>query len=440
MKIVSFPLNHQGKEAVYTRINDIFNLLSCPDHILKEMKRIPREIFNLSWPLDERSILDVELEQDHLGSALLLNFHLPREARSAIRSFLNQFKEGDKEQLFASYEEAIEIGELPRYQLVFRWVLDQALPAESIASLQHHLYHGLGLSKSDIRKLIELDLTEILEKIREQQEQLHKQKRQIQSAFNKIEQDLEAAREAQMNLLPKDLIGVDDIEFGSRFIPSQYVSGDIYNIFRLDEHNLGAYHIDISGHGVPAALFSVSLSQMLNTNISSRNLLKIPASDPPYYKINPPHAVFSMLDEEHSFSEYDIYYTMVYMVINLIEGTIHYSRAGHNPPVIIRKNKEVVIPWEGGLPIGWGLPRDDRTLTINLQHGDRVYLFSDGITEAFNENEESFGLERLVSILQESMDKPLEYGLDALIRNVREFCNRENFEDDVSIIGLAWND
>lgn len=404
------------------------------------MKQVSLDIINAAWPIDEKSVLDIEVEQDRDHSYLMLNFHLSLQAKLPVRDYIREKAGTVLKGTHADIDEAIEIGMSPRYQVVFRWELDAELPDESIATLQQHLYTGLGLSRADIRKLTDLDLTEILEKIREQQDQLQKQKEQIQAALTKIEHDLEAAREAQMNLLPDELIGVDEVEFRARFIPSQYVSGDIYNVFRLDEHHMGAYHIDISGHGVPAALFSVSLSQMLNTNISSRNLLKIPASEPPYYKINAPDAVFSMLDEEHSFEQYDIFFTMVYMVINLKTRVVRYSRAGHNPPVILRSSGEVLIPEEGGLPIGWGLPREDNVCELTLEPGDRIYLYSDGITEAFNKDEDIFGQERLVSLLRENRAVPLEKGLDMLLDELRKYTGNQQFEDDISIIGLSWKD
>ncbi len=404
------------------------------------MKQVSLDIINAAWPIDEKSVLDIEVEQDRDRSYLMLNFHLSLQAKLPVRDYIREKAGTVLKGIHADIDEAIEIGLSPRYQVVFKWEQDNDLPDESIATLQQHLYTGLGLSRADIRKLTDLDLTEILEKIREQQDQLQKQKQQIQAALTKIEHDLEAAREAQMNLLPKELIGVDEVEFRARFIPSQYVSGDIYNVFRLDEHHMGAYHIDISGHGVPAALFSVSLSQMLNTNISSRNLLKIPASEPPYYKINAPDAVFSMLDEEHSFEQYDIFFTMVYMVINLKTRVVRYSRAGHNPPVILRSSGEVLIPEEGGLPIGWGLPREDNVCELTLEPGDRIYLYSDGITEAFNKDEDIFGQERLVSLLRENRDVPLEKGLDMLLDELRKYTGNQQFEDDISIIGLSWKD
>jgi len=437
VKIVSIPLSHEGKKVMFSRLNEIFMVLSCPEEVLDEIKSISQEILDLTWPLDERSILDLEVNRLPEHTELLLNFQFSRKKKAELKSYLRQ-KRLAENGLNAAIDEAIIIGEKPRYQVIFKWRLSNEFPEETITLMQQHLYTGLGLSKADIRKLSELDLTDILEKIREQQEILHKQKQQIQQALDKIERDLEAAKEAQMNLLPKGLFGVEEIEFSSRFIPSQYVSGDIYNIFRLDENHLGAYHIDISGHGVPAALFSVSLSQMLNTNISSRNLLKIPASEPPYYKINSPDAVFSMLDEDNSFRQYDIFFTMVYMVINLKKRTINFSRAGHNPPVIIRKNGVVEIPMEGSVPIGWSIPRHDVVCELNLDPGDRIYLFSDGITEAFNNEEEQFSQERMVSILQSNLSKSVEEGLDILLKELKEFTGTDRFEDDLSIIGLSW--
>ncbi|MEJ2053992.1 MAG: SpoIIE family protein phosphatase [Calditrichaceae bacterium] len=191
-------------------------------------------------------------------------------------------------------------------------------------------YHGLGLSEKDVATLQKYGLSNILHKIKEQQHALEHQKEALELALERIEKNLKAAREAQMSLLPKDVIGIPNVEFRARFYPSQYVSGDIYNVFRLDEGNFGVYHIDVSGHGVPAALFSVSLSQMLNTNVSKRNILKVPIPDPPYYKINSPDKVIAMLDEDRSFEKHGLYFTMIYMIVDIRNKKIQFTRAGHN--------------------------------------------------------------------------------------------------------------
>lgn len=299
-------------------------------------------------------------------------------------------------------------------------------------------YQGLGLSDSDIETLKKHGLSNLLDKIKEQHHQLEQQKEKLQTALSKIEKDLAVARDAQMSLLPKDLIGIPNIEFSARFYPSEYVSGDIYNIFRLDETHFGVYHIDVSGHGVPAALFSVSLSQMLNTNVSKRNILKVPVTEPPFYKINPPDKVIALLDEDRSFERYGLYFTMIYMIVDTQERTIQFTRAGHNYPIVLRADKSIEIHKAGSIPLGWDLPRYDEVVTLKMNKGDRVFLYSDGIHEATNPKRKMFTLKRLTDSLANSSKLSLDQSLDQLIVELRNFIGSNNFEDDVSILGLSW--
>ncbi len=299
-------------------------------------------------------------------------------------------------------------------------------------------YNNLGISTEDVSQIKKHNLTHVLDKIRDQQKQLKKHEARLKEALYKIEKDLSAARDAQVSLLPKELHGVPKIEFKARFYPSQFVSGDIYNVFRLDEFNIGVYHIDISGHGVPAALFSVSLSQMLNTTTSKKNLLKIPINEPPYYKISAPDKVIGILNDDQSFEQNGVYFTMVYMILNFKKNIIRYTRAGHNPPVIIKANGEVQISEKGGFPVGWDFPRDDTVIEFKVEKGDRIFMFSDGITEAEDLKGKLFSRESLIDILVNSRHESLDDSLDKVISGVRAFSGHDDFEDDVSIIGLAW--
>lgn len=298
-------------------------------------------------------------------------------------------------------------------------------------------YHGLGLSDKDIATLQKYGLTNLLHKIKEQQHTLERQNEDLETAFKKIEKDLNAAREAQMSLLPKDLTDIPNVEFRARFYPSQYVSGDIYNVFRLDESHFGVYHIDVSGHGVPAALFSVSLSQMLNTNVTKQNILKVSIPDPPYYKINSPDKVIATLDEDRSFERHGLYFTMIYMIVDTKNKKIQFTRAGHNYPIIIRADKSIEIFKAGSIPIGWDLPRNDEVVEVDLYSGDRVFLYSDGIHEATNQKRKMFTLKRLCDSLKNSSKLSLDNSLDNLISELRRFIGQDNFEDDVSILGIT---
>ncbi|MBN2423995.1 MAG: SpoIIE family protein phosphatase [Calditrichaceae bacterium] len=299
-------------------------------------------------------------------------------------------------------------------------------------------YNHLGLNKKDIELLSQYNLTYMLDKIKNQQEVYELQAMRLESALKRMEKNLLAAREAQMNLLPAEIRGVPELKFSARFVPSQYVSGDIYNIFRLDENNVGLYHIDIAGHGVAAALFSISLSHLLTTEASKRSLIKVHTDTPPYYKIVEPKEVITALDEDHYYEQFGIYFTMVYMIINIRKRLVKFCRAGHNPPIVIRRNGDIDVFTEGSFPIGWGFSRSDMTIKFKYEPGDILFLHSDGISDAENKAGKPFTKKRLYRHLGVNHKKPVNENLDLLFEKLKTFCGRDSYEDDLSIIGLEF--
>lgn len=294
------------------------------------------------------------------------------------------------------------------------------------------------LTEYEQRSLTKYGLDHIVDKLLYHHTKLIKRNELLESKLDAVHQDLNSANIAQANLLPKKITFTNELDFAARFIPSQYISGDTYNIFRLDEDHVGLYQIDVSGHGVTAALFSVSLSQMLNINRANNNLLKTSLKKPPYYKINSPEKVVSLLHEEQFFAKHEIYFTMIYMIINLKTGELEYIRAGHNPPVILRKNGVIDQPQGGGLPIGWDFDRDDPLIKIQLRKGDRIFLFSDGILEAQNIDKNFFGEERLFNVLKSNLINDLDTTLNDSIIHLSQFTGSLKFEDDISILGVTY--
>jgi phosphoserine phosphatase RsbU/P len=286
--------------------------------------------------------------------------------------------------------------------------------------------------------LIKYGLESLLDKIIYQHGELLEKNALLEKKLDTVYQDLSSANVAQTNLLPKKISFTTELDFAARFIPSQYVSGDTYNVFRLDEDHVGVYQIDISGHGVAAALFSVSLSQMLNANVANKNLLKTVLKQPPFYKINSPAKVISLLNDENFFENYEIYFTMIYMIINTRTGEMQFSRAGHNPPIILRKDGTIEQPDAGGIPIGWDFSRNDPIIKMQLDKGDRIFLFSDGICEARNPQKEWYGDERLSSVLKTNITSSLDETLNDTIRKLSHFTGNLKFEDDISIIGMTY--
>ncbi|MGB6339546.1 MAG: SpoIIE family protein phosphatase [Candidatus Aminicenantaceae bacterium] len=278
------------------------------------------------------------------------------------------------------------------------------------------------------------------ERIVHLEEDLIEKNKRLHMANEILRGNLVSGQEAQKSLLPSGFPDVSNMKFAASFIPSAFGSGDIYNIFRLDEKNIGLYNIDVSGHGVSAALFSVCLNQRLSQGPQSFGLVKAPLTAPPFYHINSPVKVVTSLDEEDMLGKYGRYFTMVYAIVNVETGGISFYRAGHNYPLLIHNKKNSCYIEGGGPPIGLGISLSKkREQDIKLEAGDQLIFFSDGINDAFSpRSRKRYGLERARKILTKHYPESLERSFDRLISDVQKFIGQDGFSDDISIIGFKW--
>jgi sigma-B regulation protein RsbU (phosphoserine phosphatase) len=280
------------------------------------------------------------------------------------------------------------------------------------------------------------------ERIVRLEQTLMEQNEQLKTANGKMRADLAAAAEVQMGLLPAHFPDARGVEFAARFIPSAFVAGDIYDVFRLDEKTVGFYQADVSGHGVPAALLSVSISQRLSRELRQQcGLFHLPAGEPPYHCLNPPSEVIAQLDDFDMFGKSGRFFTMLYGFINLESGLISFCRAGHNPPLVVRADGgSEYLPDGGGGLLGLGLPHASTDgEEVQLAPGDRFIVFSDGVSEAFGpESGGCYGEERARDLLVAQRSAPLGAAFDALLADMRAFQGKDDFHDDVSILGFSW--
>jgi len=122
----------------------------------------------------------------------------------------------------------------------------------------------------------------------------------------------------------------------------------------------------------------------------------------------------------------------------LRSGEFEYVAAGHPGPVVVRKDAPpIVLEAPTGLPIGL-FPTSFEERTVQLCRGDRIYLYTDGITEAMNASGDEFGIQRLLSQLGELQSLPLDQSLNAFMENLEEWRCHECLRDDVSIVALEW--
>jgi sigma-B regulation protein RsbU (phosphoserine phosphatase) len=252
----------------------------------------------------------------------------------------------------------------------------------------------------------------------------------------RLDDDLKAAAGIQQSLLPQKMPDIKNLTIAWKFMPSYMIGGDIFNVFRLDESHIGIYMIDVSGHGVPSALVTVSVSQTLRPDSGSVAKKKISRS--PGYKIISPKEVLQTLDREYPIERFDKYFTIVYLIIDTGTGDLVYSNAAHPSPVIMRSDGSSVYLDKGGTIIGLGTIVPFEEEQISLEKGDKIILYTDGIAEYQNNNGEYFGEDRLYSILNGSRDEGVEALLDNVLHAITDFGKGREFQDDITLIAIEF--
>ncbi len=251
-----------------------------------------------------------------------------------------------------------------------------------------------------------------------------------------LDEDLKAAAGIQRSLLPQSIPETETLDMAWRFMPCDRIGGDIFNVVRLDEDHWGIYMLDVSGHGVPSALVSVSVSQMLHTQ-HNRLLIKT-KKEAPYYEIVLPSQVLNALDREYPIDRFDKFFTISYIIIDTHSNRITYSNAAHPPPVLIRRDGELELLEKGGTIIGMGgvLPFEEGS--VQVRPGDRLFVYTDGIIEYRNEARELYGGERFYAELSRLRDRSITDLIDGVINAIMRFGNNRPPQDDVTLLGLEF--
>ena len=250
----------------------------------------------------------------------------------------------------------------------------------------------------------------------------------------RIDIDLKAAAEIQKSLLPQKTFFEENLEIAWKFEPCEHMGGDIFNIFKIDAEHLGVYMLDVSGHGVPAAMVTVSVSQFLQQN--SVQLQKDSS-------IMPPAEVLDALDKEFPFERFNNFFTITYFIINVKNGDTVYSNAGHPFPIHLHKNETIELLKKGGPTIGLGDfdAIDDRKIRfkegqLKLKPGDKLFIYTDGIVEYQNDKEELYGDDRFYNSLKTQKAESVTNMIDQCINSLMEFGNNTNPQDDITLLGL----
>ena len=273
------------------------------------------------------------------------------------------------------------------------------------------------------------------------QSHLEEKNRSLKEAYSVIEKDLRAAAELQKSFLPNSAKSLHGINFEWLFLPCTFVAGDSFNFFELDERRLGFYLLDVAGHGIPAAMLSVTLSKILSPPAMYSKLQPNEgANSLELYPLSPAKRIAELNKQFNNEKDAMRYFTMVYGVIDQERNTMRISQAGHPSPILVKKNAGISFVGQGGMPVGMLPDITYDEVELEFHAGDRLFIYSDGITECPNEESEQFSDDRLVDHIKATRDRPLSDLLDHLKETLYSWSGVKSFSDDVSILAIEKND
>ncbi len=267
------------------------------------------------------------------------------------------------------------------------------------------------------------------------QHKLVEAKELAEEASERMRRDLEAAARVQAALLPRRPPDHERGRFAWVYRPSAQLGGDLLNVFRLDERRIGMYVLDVSGHGVQAALLSVAVARSLSPRPDRSSVVVRAGEDGAPDEVVGPAEVARQLNYMYPFeSSTRQYMTLVYAVLDELDVTCRFVCAGHPGPIHVRSGGPVLACNAPAIPIGVVPGAEYQETVIRLESGDRLYFYSDGVVEEVNAAGEQFGAQRLESLVTACRDMSLQRSVQQVLDAVITWRGDGRLRDDVSIL------
>jgi len=274
-----------------------------------------------------------------------------------------------------------------------------------------------------------IDLDDLSVTIEKAIEQINfvKQSQKEHSQLEMIKTDLAVAAEIQQAILPKKRPEFQAegcaFDMGQVMIPAKEIGGDFYDYFHIDDEHMGLVMADVSGKGIPAALFmAVSRTMIRISGLQGINTAQCMRQSN------------KLLTKE---SVDNMFVTVFYAIINVKTGEVSYCNAGHNPPYILRKDGSLEkMPYSETFMLGVFEDTEFTEEKTKLEKGDMLLMYTDGVDEAFNPQNEGFGDERLEQILKESAGDSCQNIIDKVIDSVKAFVGEAPQSDDITLLAI----
>ena len=310
--------------------------------------------------------------------------------------------------LFAALMESFHMG----ITLLLAWPYTEALQVVKEVSLPMIFSNALGMffAASIIANLI-------------RERETAEERDRYQAELERKRQELKIAYEIQRSFLPDAIPLLRDFELAALNLPAKEVGGDFYDFIPLSEDKLSLTIADVSGKGVPAALFMALSRTVVRANARGNSDVAEVIRD-----------ANSMITAD---SKAGMFVTLFYALVDSKKKSLTYVNAGHNPPLLFREtSSDLILLQAKGIALGVIEEVELEEVEIGLKSGDILVLYTDGVTEAINAACEEFGQERLMRVIKENRTLSAHDILEHIRAEVVAFAGEQPQFDDITLMVL----
>ena len=303
---------------------------------------------------------------------------------------------------------------------------------EILGLLQTHSNHSAAQGDEELLRQLAAVMGDLTQRLIQQHQSLSSMVVELREALVTktrlagLEQELQIAAQVQLSILPRELPTDPRVQLHCHITPAREVGGDFYDYFHLDDEHLGFVMADVSGKGVPAALFMAI----------TRTLLKATA----LFVAAPTLCIGKLNDLLAKENEQMMFVTIFYGVLHLPSGNVTYVNAGHNPPYQLRADGSVqAVARTGGMAVAVSEDFAYREGRLTLAPGETLFLYTDGITEAFDCDAQEYGDARLEGVLQ-ALQHPISPAdiCNTVLADVHQFERGAPQADDITCMALRY--
>lgn len=269
------------------------------------------------------------------------------------------------------------------------------------------------------------------------EEALRRAKADLEEINRRMKRDLETAASIQRSYLPPRNPSAEGVRIAWELLPCDELAGDTLNVITFDDHRLGFYVIDVSGHGVQASLLSSALTHWLHSFSGDQGAFEERGgADRPEVRLSAVDVAERLNSRFPMDPATGQYFTMVYGVLDTRSREFRFVTAGHPAPVIVAQDGKSLVHTSRGFPVGIVAEPGFEEQLLHLRQGDRVYLYSDGLVDTINADGEPFDTERLAHELARARGDSLGKSVSQIVTRVREWSRDARIEDDISVLAF----